>query len=168
LGLAAVLGIVRAHKGGIRVDAAPGQGTTVSVYWPAVLDTAPAGPARRARPTVSALVIDDEMYVREVTASTLEELGFAPLLAADGPSGIALFQQHRGAVKVAVIDVMMPGMTGDQVMEALRAIDPTLPVVLISGFTDSRVLKAGQSACTEFLQKPFHPEDLMAVVRRLV
>ena len=169
LGLAAVLGIVRAHKGGIRVATAPGRGTTVAVYWPASLETAPpAPPGRRAGPAVAALVIDDELFVREVTASTLEEMGFAPLLAADGPSGLALFRAHRAAIKLAVIDVIMPGMTGDQVLAAVRAAAPALPVVLVSGFTDRRVLKVGTDPHTEFLQKPFHPEDLMAVVRRLV
>ena len=128
----------------------------------------PAPPARRARPAVAALVIDDELFVREVTASTLEEMGFAPLLAADGPSGLALFQAHRDAIQVAVIDVVMPGMTGDQVLAAIRATAPALPVVLVSGFTDRRVLPVGGDPHTEFLQKPFHPEDLMAVVRQLV
>jgi|GEM_PF-1483675 len=168
LGLAAVLGIVRAHKGGIYVSTGPGQGTTICVYWPTVLNSVPTPAEQQARPTVAALVIDDEMFVREVTASTLEEMGFAPLLAADGPSGIDLFRQHCETIKLAVIDVMMPGMTGDQVLEAIRAIDPALPVVLVSGFTDRRVIKTTFSARTEFLQKPFHPEELMELVRRMV
>ena len=69
---------------------------------------------------------------------------------------------------MAVIDVVMPGMTGDQVLAAIRATAPALPVVLVSGFTDRRVLPVGGDPHTEFLQKPFHPEDLMAVVRQLV
>jgi DNA-binding NtrC family response regulator len=113
-------------------------------------------------------VIDDEVFVREVTASTLEEIGFAPLLAADGPSGLELYRRNRAAIKLAVIDVVMPGMGGDQVLDAIRAVDPDLPVVLVSGFADRRSTRAGPGARTEFLQKPFHPEDLMAVVRRLV
>jgi DNA-binding response OmpR family regulator len=107
------------------------------------------------------------MFVREVTASALEEIGFVPLLAADGPSGIELFRLHRDRIKVVVVDVMMPGMTGDQVLGALRAIDPALPVLLVSGFTDRRVIKSTSGARTEFLQKPFHPEELMEVVQRL-
>ncbi|MBN9117724.1 MAG: PAS domain S-box protein [Planctomycetes bacterium] len=169
LGLAAVLGIVRTHKGGIRVSTAPGLGTTVSVYWPAAHDPAPDAsvPVPAAPPTVAALVIDDEMFVREVTASTLEEMGFAALLAADGPSGLDLFVRHRDVIKVVVVDVMMPGMTGDEVVLALRRTAPTVPVVLVSGFTERRLLKS-LGPRTEFLQKPFHPEDLMAVVRRLI
>ncbi|QJW99770.1 hybrid sensor histidine kinase/response regulator [Frigoriglobus tundricola] len=171
LGLAAVLGIVRAHKGGIRVETAPNRGTAVTVYWPACASDAPPAPALAPRPAPRkgplALVIDDEMFVREVTASTLEEMGFTALLAADGPSGLSVFREHGEAIKLAVIDVMMPGMTGDQVLEELRGTAPALPVVLVSGFTDRRVLKVGFGTRTEFLQKPFHPEDLMAIVRRL-
>ena len=179
LGLAAVLGIVRAYKGGIHVNTAPGQGATVSVYWPAANSAAPpppaavprAAPAGRPAPrgtAAAALVIDDEMFVREVTASVLEEMGFDPLLAADGPSGLELFARHRGGIKVAVIDVMMPGMTGDEVLAALRRTAPDLPAVLVSGFTEQRLLNSALGPRTEFLQKPFHPEDLMAAVRRLV
>ncbi len=169
LGLAAVLGIVRAHKGGIRVATAPDEGTVVSVYWPVSPDPVPgAPPPRHARPRVAALVIDDEVFVREVTASILEELGFVPLLAADGPSGLELFAQNRATIKLAVIDVMMPGMTGDRVLEELRRTAPALPVILVSGFTEQRLLKADFGPRTEFLQKPFHPEDLMASVQRLV
>jgi PAS domain S-box-containing protein len=170
LGLAAVLGIVRAHRGGIRVSTAPDQGTTVSVYWP-VAPLLPHAAPPRPRPlprTMSALVIDDEVFVREVTASTLEEIGFTPILAGDGASGLELFHRHRAAIKVAVIDVIMPGMTGDQVLEGIRTVDSNLPVVMVSGFSDRRILRAGLGPRTEFLQKPFHPEDLMALVRRLM
>jgi FixJ family two-component response regulator len=63
---------------------------------------------------------------------------------------------------------MMPGMSGDQVLEALRELAPDLPAVLVSGFTDRRTVKTAFGPRTAFLQKPFHPEELMEVVRRLV
>jgi CheY-like chemotaxis protein len=173
LGLAAVLGIMRAHHGGIAVETAPGRGTTFEVLWPVTGDDplpspGPATPPAR-RSAGTALVVDDEMYVREVTASTLEELGYEPLLAGDGPAALELFRRNGGeAVRVAVIDVMMPGMPGDQLLAELRAIDPRLPAVLVSGFTDHRVMRAGSAPRTEFLQKPFHPEELIAVVQRVL
>lgn len=174
LGLAAVLGIVRAHKGGIRVSTVAGKGTTVSVLWPIPVAPVAARPEPSIEPrrapsvdAAAALVIDDEMFVREVTASVLEEMGYTPLLAADGRSGLDVFARHCDAIKVAVIDVTMPGMTGDEVLAALRRSAPELPAVLISGFTE-KVLKSPLGPRTAFLQKPFRPEDLMAAVRRLV
>jgi CheY-like chemotaxis protein len=114
-----------------------------------------------------ALIVDDEMFVREVAASTLEELGFVCLLAADGSGGLDLFRQHRDRVRVAIVDVVMPGMGGEQVLDALRAEVPGLPVVLVSGYTDRRLTKSPRAG-VEFLQKPFHPEDLARVVQRLL
>jgi PAS domain S-box-containing protein len=188
LGLSAVLGIVRAHRGAIRVETAPGQGTTIRVYWPAA--TGPGDPTPPAEPTATpsavavsapvsapdlnratdptrpvALVVDDEIYVREVAASTLEELGYEPVIAADGPGGLALFREHRVRVRVAVVDVMMPGMSGEEVVAALRGQEPALPVVVMSGFTDRQAVKTGTGV--EFVQKPFHPEDLAAAVQRV-
>ena len=172
LGLAAVLGIVRSHRGAIRVDTNPGRGTTVEILWPVTVNAAP-GPAAESAPALrqsagKALVVDDEMYVREVTASTLEELGFETLLAGDGMTALDVFRAHQNDVSLAVIDVMMPGMSGDQLLEELRVLTPLLPAVLVSGFTDGRVLKPGAGDATHFLQKPFHPEELIALVKRML
>src|SRR5438067_752112 len=99
LGLSAVLGIMRAHGGAVRVDTAPGRGTTVEVLWPVIAE---AGPTDTKAPTPArnsagkALVVDDEIFVREVTASALEELGYEPLLAGDGPAALDLFRKNRG------------------------------------------------------------------------
>jgi signal transduction histidine kinase/CheY-like chemotaxis protein len=164
LGLAAVLGIVRTHGGGLHVATAPGRGTIVSAYWPLPAGAAPPPPPVPS--TAAALVIDDEMYVREVTASALQEMGYSPLLAADGPSGVELFRRHRDVIKVAVIDAVMPGMSGEQVLESLREMDPALPAVLVSALADRRAARSS-GARTAFVLKPFHPEELMEAVRRL-
>ncbi|HUR53101.1 MAG TPA: ATP-binding protein [Gemmataceae bacterium] len=173
LGLAAVLGFVRSHNGAIRVETEMGVGTTIHVLWPIELrpSTSPhhAAAATPQRESAGhALVIDDEMFVREVAASTLEELGYEPLLAADGVTGVEVYRQRWRTVKVAVIDVMMPKMNGDRVLEAIRAMDPSLPAVVMSGYTDRRSIRAAAGTRTEFLQKPFLPEELANAVRRVV
>jgi PAS domain S-box-containing protein len=188
LGLAAVLGIVRAHQGGIWVNTTPGRGTTMRVYWPAAGEPFESEPATEPPPDAEpsavpvaapvarrntdpnrpvALIVDDEMYVREVAASTLEDLGYEPVLAGDGPGGLEQYRRNRDRVRVAILDVMMPGMTGDQVLAALREEDSRLPVVVISGFTDRRAVPDGVNG-VEFLQKPFHPEELVAAIQRVV
>jgi signal transduction histidine kinase/CheY-like chemotaxis protein len=169
LGLAAVLGIMRAHHGAIRVSSEAGKGAMVETLWPVVVSsisplTIPAPPANVGK----ALIVDDEMYVREVTASTVQELGFEPLVAGDGATALALFQQYRDEIRVAVLDVVMPGMSGDQLLREVRAVAPSLPALLVSGFTDRRIIGAEPGLHTEFVQKPFHPEDLLAAMRRVL
>lgn len=185
LGLPAVLGIVRTHRGAIQVQSASGRGTTIQILWPTA-DSPTLGLESRSgepddRPTRSvipatastplALVVDDEMYIREVVASTLQDLGYEPLLAGDGLAGLDLFRQYHEAIRIAVIDVVMAGQTGDQLLDSIRATAPDIPAVMISGYTDRRL--AGEKygsrhGRTEFLQKPFRPEDLAAAVKRVM
>ena len=177
LGLAAVLGIVQAHKGAIRVETEPQRGTIVTILLPVSPEEFKAAPASTFKPHVplsarhsgTALIIDDEIFVRELAASTLEEMGFSTLLAGDGGSGLELYRRNRENIRIVVVDVVMPGMGGEEVLEILQQLNPNLPVLLISGFTERRLSKGlGSGTRVEFLQKPFHPELLASTVERLV
>ncbi|MBA4065988.1 MAG: hypothetical protein C0501_20170 [Isosphaera sp.] len=130
----------------------------------------PVEPARTPPPTerpARALVADDEMFIRELMASTLEDLGYEPLLAATGPAALDLFRHYGAEVRVAVLDVKMPGLRGDHLLGQLRELAPGLPAVLVSGLADPRGGPGKGDERTVFLAKPFRPEDLVAAVRRV-
>lgn len=171
LGMSAILGIVRAHHGAIRVYSEPGQGTAFKLLFPAVAAKAvtsdPQSDGTGWRGTGAVLVVDDEPSVLRVAQRMLERLGFSTLLAADGQEALDLFDAHRADITLVLLDMMMPKMNGKEVLSALRRLDPELPVVMSSGFNEQDAISrmAGRGM-TSFLQKPYEPADLEAAVRR--
>jgi nitrogen-specific signal transduction histidine kinase/CheY-like chemotaxis protein len=162
IGLAAVLGIVRAHEGGLRLRTAPGRGTTFQVLWPAATPgRAPTPPPRAATRVV--LVIDDEDRVREVVARMLEDLGYATLTAADGAAGIALVEAN--SIDAVLLDLSMPRMNGRDVIQQLKSRHPDLPIILCSGFDRDRV---GPVQADAYLPKPFRIDVLERTLAKLL
>jgi CheY-like chemotaxis protein len=160
LGLAAVLGIIRAHGGGIRVRSTPGEGTEVTVFWPAAVTEPIATPAPAAS-SRTVLVIDDEALVRDVVARMVEDLGYSAMTAADGPSGIDLAER----ADAVLVDLTMPHMSGADVVAALRQRRPNLPVVVCSGYDrDSR----GPIQADAYLPKPFRIDALERTLAKLL
>jgi CheY-like chemotaxis protein len=163
LGLAAVLGIVRAHGGGIRVHSAPESGVDITVLWPAAV-TAPMR-AASAPPIAgrTVLVIDDEALVRDVVARMVEDLGYSAVTAADGQSGLDLLD--RESIDAVLVDLTMPQMSGADVVAALRTKRPGLPVVLCSGYDrDGR----GPVQADAYLPKPFRLDALQRTLAKLL
>jgi PAS domain S-box-containing protein len=172
LGLAAVMGIVRAHNGLIRIHTEPGQGTSFRVLFPPVPGTAreeeePSSVRSGWRGSGTILVVDDEEGVREVAERMLHEIGYCTIAAQDGRQAIDILERTDDEITGVLLDVSMPRMGGQETLHRLRTTHPDLPVVMMSGYTEQVVAEQlGESShSTGFLQKPFVAEDLVTAFR---
>ncbi|MGE0040534.1 MAG: PAS domain S-box protein [Vicinamibacterales bacterium] len=176
LGLAAVLGIVRGHRGAMRIDSTPDAGTTFQVYFPAATMPALVGnppvpgaalPAWQGRGTV--LVIDDEEGVRDVARSVLERVGLTVRVAADGQEGVEAFLADPRGIDLVLLDMTMPRLNGAGVLTQIRRVRQDLPVILSTGFGEEDTI-AGmrEQGRVDFIQKPYGPSALIELVRSLL
>jgi PAS domain S-box-containing protein len=160
LGLAAVAGIVRSHKGAIVVDSQPNKGSTFDVLLPAIPRPAKGQPAESAHVAEEGsgivLIIDDEPVVRRMARMALERNGYSVLVAHDGPTAIDIFRRHPGKISLAVLDLSMPGMSGEETLPELRKIRPEVMVLVSSGYNESEVMSMFQGQqVSGFIQKPY-------------
>ena len=164
IGLAAVLGIVRAHEGGLRLRTAYSRGATFQVLWPAAATVPGRAPTPPPIPSARVvLVIDDEDLVRDVVARMIEDLGYGALTAADGASGLALIEANP--IDAVLVDMTMPRMSGRDVIEQLRARRPSLPIILCSGFDRDG---HGPVHADAYLPKPFRIDVLERTLAKLL
>ncbi|HTQ57063.1 MAG TPA: PAS domain S-box protein [Bryobacteraceae bacterium] len=167
LGLAAVIGIVRAHHGALKVSSEKGVGSTFRLLFPASgkkeeTQAADAvGTPAEGRGTV--LVVDDERGMRHLARAILEQHGYRVLTAGDGGEAIEVFRRHAAQVAVVVLDLTMPVMHGEDVAAELLKIRPGVPVVLSSGYGEPG---ASGSSSLGFLKKPYQPAELVAAVQK--
>ena len=173
LGMSAILGIMRAHKGAIRVYSEPKQGTAFKMLFPATSqpprDGAPGAAPSPWRGAGLALVVDDEPSVRGVAQRMLQKLGFETVAASDGAEALEVFKVRRDEIRVVLLDMMMPVMSGRETLSAIRAIAPDMPIVMSSGFNEQEAItRLAARGMTCFLQKPYQIADLELALRDVV
>jgi CheY-like chemotaxis protein len=174
LGLPAVLGIVRGHRGSIRVVSDVGQGTVVRVYFPALEDAEPqpeASPVAASiswQPAGAVLVVDDEEPIRILAQAILEGAGLKVWSAADGNQALDVFRAHAAEIHAVLLDLTMPGMDGAEVFQHISALRPEARVVLCSGYNEHEVSdRLGGSRPSGFLRKPYLPRELISVLNNV-
>jgi PAS domain S-box-containing protein len=169
LGLAAVHGILRGHRGGIRVYSTSGSGTVVRCYLPlAPRPPAPATPTGPAPPPSSAryvLLIDDQDAVRSVARRALERLGYRVVEARDGAEGLARFRAAAAPWAAVLLDNTMPVRDGLETFQELHRLAPGLRVILMTGFGEAETrTRFAALPVTAILTKPFSPDRLFELL----
>jgi signal transduction histidine kinase/CheY-like chemotaxis protein len=167
LGLATVYGIVEGHRGSIEVDIGlAGRGTTMRVRLPAAAQAAPRTVVAPASPRLEpgrglVLVVDDDAIVRRALAATLQGMGYATIEAGGGAEAVEVYRQRRAEIRVVLLDMIMPGMTGPAAFSALREVDPGAVVLLMSGHTSNEEAQALlDRGARGFVAKPYSIDEL--------
>jgi CheY-like chemotaxis protein len=174
LGLAAVLGIVRGHRGAITVQSQPGRGTTFRLLLPCTEGTAapeepPKNDAEIEKFKGTLLVVDDEELVRSTASRILERAGFTVHQADNGMTALEKFSVSPETYRAVLLDLTMPQMDGEETFKEIRRLRPDARVLLMSGFSTQEVVdRFGEDAPGGFIQKPFLPKALLEALQDLL
>jgi PAS domain S-box-containing protein len=173
LGMAAVLGIVRGHRGAIKCYSEVGRGTTFKILFPAATGQAEPLQEKKAAATIrgsgTILVVDDEEGVRALAQRSLERIGFKVLIARDGREGVEVYKLFQSEIVLVLLDMTMPELTGDEVFREMRKLREDVRVILSSGYNEqeatNRFVGKGLAG---FIQKPYRPSELAEMIARVL
>ena len=171
LGLASAYGIIKGHEGILETISEPGAGVTFNVYLPASSKTphkmkqeAFAAKSRSGNETI--LLVDDEKVITDVTGAMLTALGYEVIIAFDGEEAVSIYQEKGDQIDLVIMDVVMPVMGGGEAIDLIRAINPSVKVILCSGYSMSGAVKAiMDKGVRTFLKKPFKLADFSQKIR---
>lgn len=174
LGLAVVYGIIRTHHGHINLKSHPGQGTTFSILLPVCKapgsDIKPLGsPKFRSIREGHVLIVDDEEAIRSLLKKMLKQMGFKVNVCSDGQEAVNYYTRHSAEIDLVIMDLMMPRMGGADAFERIRKVDPAAKVLIISGYSKSKVVESLMDAgALGFISKPFHVKEFSDKVRQYI
>ena len=169
LGLSAILGIVRSHRGAVSVHSRPNQGTTFTIVVPPTNSPAVRQVQQQAPGALphgaTVLVIDDEEDIREVVQAVLESRGVRVLTANDGPEGVTCFREHADEVDVVLLDMTMPGLGGEEVFREILSIRSDARVIMSSGYSEQDTLeRLDDERMVGFVPKPYTAQSLVDTI----
>ncbi len=175
LGLPSSLGLVQAHNGTIRISSESGLGTSVKVLLPAIEDEHLADSIRRAgdapawKGSGTILLVDNEEVVRSISGTMLERVGFKVLTAVNGIDAVDIFSRNSEDIVCVLLDLTMPGMGGKEVLRELRKVQPSVKVILCSGYSEEEaILSFQQGDLAGFLQKPYGFDSMVNRIRKAI
>jgi PAS domain S-box-containing protein len=174
LGLSIVYGAVKQAGGWITAVSTEGAGTTFDIYLPRCLEepvqsiTPSSLPVNADSGTV--LVVEDEPIVCAVAQALLSRSGYTVLTAPDGTSALNVLREHPATIDLILLDMTMPGMTTDEIVQGIRALDPKVPILLNSGYTSNDTVKRmlAEGTVQGFLPKPYELEELLSTIDQLM
>ncbi len=172
MGLAVVLGILRAHSGCITVESKPGNGSRFLVFLPILTGTASLPPVHGGQSPKGSLilVVEDEPSVSHAFEVVLKLFGHSVLMAKDGIEAVEIFKQHKNTIDCVLCDVCMPRMNGWDTLSALRKLSPKVPVILTSGYTETLAMVGNNNSeqPQAFLSKPFDLQKLAETLKQVL
>ncbi|HVN71663.1 MAG TPA: PAS domain S-box protein, partial [Desulfomonilia bacterium] len=172
LGLASVYGIVKNHGGFINVESEKNLGTSFIICLPASdkeveEEHRPEGEVQTGQETI--LLIDDEEMILDISSRMLESLGYKVIIATGGMQGLQIYEKDWNKIDLVILDMIMPDFSGKDTFDMLRLINPSVCVLLSSGYSlDSQAEDILQSGCKSFIQKPFTLRELSKKIRGIL
>lgn len=172
LGLASAYGIVKGHAGVITVDSERGQGATFTIYLPASSRTIAREESAEIEPAPgheTILLVDDEEVITDVTGRLLRELGYTITTADNGEEAIKLYTESHADIDLVIIDMIMPGISGSDTFDRLKAVNPSVRAILSSGYSlNGKAQDIINKGVRAFLQKPYRLSDLARKIREVL
>jgi len=172
LGLASVYGIVKGHDGYIDLDSKKDHGTSFRLYLP-VSDMRDEGvePARFESFSGSGgiLIVDDEDLVLSVAAEMIRKMGYKVFMAISGREALEIFKRNKNQIELVILDMIMPDISGSQTFDELMALDPSVKVILSTGYSlEGHAAKIMERSCRGVLQKPFTFQTLSIKIKEVL